>query len=129
MSDKRKIEVNSAVIRLCDDGIMHIHLKVNNAFNLENSKEIVVARTLLADNKKRPMLYTTDVPVIFPGPGVVEYLVSEERIKFVSADAFVLNTLQQRLEAKLYTKLKKPAVPTSFFSYEKEARNWLYKFL
>ena len=108
---------------------MHIHLKVNNAFSMEHSKEIVEARSLLSGGVKRPMLYTTDVPVIFPAPGVIEYLVSEERIRLISADAFVLTTLQQRLEAKLYTRLKKPAVPTKFFSSETDARKWLLQFL
>ena len=129
MTNQNKISLSCADIRLCDDGIMHIHLKIRNAFNLEYSKEIVAARTRLTRSVKRPMLYTTDVPLIFPGPGVVEYLVSEERTKWVLADAFVLNTLQQRLEAKLYTRLKKPTIPTAFFSGEIEARKWLYQFL
>lgn len=129
MDNTDVIKLSFAEIRLCSDGIIHIHIMVNNSFSIEHSKETVAARESLSKGIKRPVLFTTDSAVLFPGKGVTDYLNAPERVKWVLAEAYVLTTLQQRLEAKLYNKLKSSKVPTKFFSTEKEAREWLSSFI
>lgn len=123
------VEVPSADICIYSNGIMHIHIKVKNTFEIANSIEIFEARTKLAQNKKHPILYTTESSFVTPSKEVNNYVASEERSKLVLADAFVMKSLPQRIAARTYRLFKSPVSPTGFFANEKDAIEWLKKFL
>lgn len=124
-----KTEVPSANIYIYSNGIMHVHIKVKNTFEIANSIEIFEARTRLAKNKKHPILYTTESTFVTPSKEVNNYVASKERSKLVLADAFIMKSLPQRLAARTYRLLKSPVSPTGFFSNEEDAIDWLKKFL
>ena len=124
-----KVDVPSADIRIYSNGIMHIHIKVRNTFELSNSMEIVEARTKLAEGKKYPVLYSTEHSFVTPSKEVNSYVASEERSKLVLADAFIMKSLPQRLAARTYMLFKGPVRPTQFFSNEVDAIEWLKTFL
>lgn len=124
-----KVDVPSADIYIYSNGIMHIHIKVRNTFELSNSIEIVESRTKLAEGKKYPVLYTTEHSFVTPSKEVNSYVASEGRSKLVLADAFVIRSLPQRLAAKTYILFKNPVRPTQFFSNEPDAIEWLKGFL
>lgn len=124
-----KVDVPSADISIYSNGIMHIHIKVRNTFELSNSIEIVEARTKLAQGKKHPILYTTENSFVTPSKEVNNYVASEERSKLVLADAFVMKSFPQRLAARTYLLFKGPVRPTQFFSNEHDAMEWLKGYL
>ena len=124
-----KVDLPSADICIYSNGIMHIHIKVKNTFELSDSMEIVEARTKLGQGKKYPVLYTTEHSFVTPSKEVSNYVASEERSKLVIADAFVMKSLPQRLAAKTYMLFKGPVRPTHFFSNNADAIDWLKTFL
>lgn len=125
----KDIHTPSAHIMILEEGIMHVHVLTKNYFEMENSREIVEARTKLADGIAYPVLFTSEHPFVTPSQEVKSFVTSEERTQLVKADAFIMKSFPQRLAAKLYVKFNKPAVPTAFFSNEDEAKNWLKTFV
>lgn len=123
-----KVQTESADIEIRPDGIMHIHIKVESTFEMKNSMEIIEARTKLAQNKIYPILYTAS-EFVLPSREVREYVASESRSALVSADAFVINNLPQRLIASLYKKYNKPVRPTRVFSCPEKAIKWLKQYV
>jgi hypothetical protein len=124
-----KTAVPSADICIYSNGIMHIHIKVRNTFELSNSIEIFEARSKLAQGKKHPIMYTVEHSFVTPSKEVNAYVASEERSKLVLADAFVIKSFPQRLAAKTYKLFKGPVRPTGFFSNEYDAIEWLKAFV
>ena len=130
MSDYIKhIEIEEAFIGIRHDGIMHIHIKVRQNFDLEHSKKIVSARTKLADGKAYPILYTTEGGLVTPSAEAKKFIASEKRSILVVADAFVVKSLPQRIAAKIYTSFNQPSRPVKFFSKKEEAIKWLKEFV
>ena len=124
----KTIDIEAATIKLREDGIMHVHIKIKMNFELEHSMQIVAARTKLAAGQSYPMLYTATKFVI-PSAEVREYVASESRSKLVSADAFVINSLPQRIIANFYRKFNKPVRPTKVFDNVDEAIKWLKNYV
>lgn len=125
----RSSSLSAADIKIYSNGIMHIHIKIKNAFTLQDSIAIVEERTKLAQGKKHPVMYTVEYAFVTPSKKVTEYLSTNERIKLVLADAFVVKSFSQRLAAKSYLLMRKPKKPTAIFSSEESALEWLKTFL
>lgn len=122
------IDIDVAKICICESGIMHVHIKVEDEFTIEHSIELVKARTELANGRKMPIMYTSPKFVI-PSKEVREYVASEDRSALVLADAFVIYSLPQRLMSRFYLRFNKPVRPTQFFESEESATEWLQTFL
>lgn len=120
------ISIEEADITILSDHIMHIHIKLEDEFIIENSMNLVKARTELAAGRKMGILYTATRHVI-PSREVREFVASEGRSELVIADAFVINSLPQRLAIKFFIKFNQPVRPTRFFDNEHSALNWLEK--
>lgn len=125
----KSISVSAADITIYESGIMHIHIKIKNAFTLKDSLSIVEARTKLANGHKHPVMYTAEYSFMTPSKEVNEYLSTPERTKLVLADAFVVKSFSQRLAAKTYLLMRKPKNPTAIFSSEEKAKEWLAKYI
>ncbi len=123
---EKAIDLPEATIQFLEERIMHIHIKVEHEFELEHSKKILEARTRLAAGRKMAILYTATKFVI-PSREVREFLATEERSHLVLADAFVINSLPQRLAVKFFIQFNKPVRPTRFFESSENALNWLQK--
>lgn len=118
------ISINEADITLLNDHLMHVHIKLEDEFVIENSMNLVKARTELASGRKMAILYTATRFVI-PSKEVKEFVASEGRSELVLADAFVINSLPQRLAIKFFIKFNKPVRPTRFFDNKQSALQWL----
>lgn len=125
---EKEVNIPEASIKIRSDGIMHIHIKVEMFFELQHSKNILKARSELAGEKTYPIMYTANSFVI-PNTAVKEYVASENRSRLVAADAFVVNSLAQRIAANFYKILFKPTRPTAYFTKESEAIEWLKKYV
>lgn len=124
----KEIDISCAKIIIRDDGIMHVHIKLEYSLEMEHSKAIVEARTKLADGHRYPIMYTATQFLILSNDSR-EYLASESRSTLVIADAFVINSLPQRLLARLYKKFNKPVRPAEIFENENDAIEWLKQFV
>lgn len=124
----RLIDLPVAKICICESGIMHVHIKVEDEFTIEHAEELFKARTEMANGRKMPIMYTSPKFVI-PSKEVREYVASEDRSELVLADAFVTYSLPQRLMSRFYLRFNKPVRPTQFFESEERALEWLRTFL
>ena len=118
-------ESDVAFVGLTNEGVVFTEIKVSNAFDIEHSKQLIKIREEVGGRQKRRVLYTTNVAVLFPTEEVLNMLVSKERTRYISAEAYVVKSLQQRLEGMLYLKSMKPKLPVQFFATEQEAMDWL----
>lgn len=124
----KTIEIDCATITLRDDGIMHVHVKIEYSLEIEQGIQIVEARNELAKGVSYPLLYTAE-KLMIPSNEVRNYLATEERAKFIIADAFVIQSLPQRLMARLFKKLNNPVRPVEIFENEEDAIKWLTQFV
>ncbi len=56
------------------------------------------------------------------------FLASEFGLRYVIAQAFVLNSMAQRIVANFFMKINKPIKPTKFFTSQEDAEKWLLSF-
>lgn len=124
----KRVELKCADIELRPDGILHIDIKVDEVFELEHSQEMIEARTKLVEGKKTPIVYTCTQFVI-PSKEVRELVASEQRSEMVLADAFVVNTMPQKIMASLFIRINKPVRPTRVFSTFEAAIEWVDTFI
>ncbi|MCB0401806.1 MAG: hypothetical protein KDD41_06965 [Flavobacteriales bacterium] len=122
------VHLKSADICILPGGIMHIHIKKTVELSIDDSAEIVAARSKLANNKPYPLLYTA-TRFVLPSKEVREYVASEERSSLVIADAFVVNSLPQKIIANTFLRINKPVRPTRIFKSKKDAIKWLQQFI
>jgi len=123
-----QVNIPAANIKIRPDGIMHVHVKVQTHLEIEDSIAIIEARTKLANNRSYPIMYTA-TKLVIPTPEARVNIATEKRSKLVKADAFVVNSLPQRLMAKIYRVVNKPVRPTQYFETEESAIEWLKNFV
>ncbi len=58
----------------------------------------------------------------------VKYLSKNVNNPYSKADAFVINSMAQKIIANFYLKISTPERPTQFFKTKEEARVWLKQF-
>lgn len=119
----RKEDVGCATVELREDGILHVHIKEKQTFEMEDSEKVFTTRERIAEGRKAPVIYTCTQFVI-PSKEVREFVASEERSGLVLADAFVVNSLPQKLMANIFIKINKPVRPTKVFNNFEAACEW-----
>ncbi len=65
---------------------------------------------------------TTDVDFM-------NHLSKNENVPYSAADAFVINSVPQRIIANFYIMIVRPQRPTKFFNTKEDGLNWLQKFM
>ncbi len=114
-------------IFLREDGIIQVNTKDHN-YTLQNLKDLNRAQATLCNGKKRPLL------VIAEPYGIIEndareFMATPESIQYSTAEAFVINSLGQKILANFYLKVNKPGVPTRVFNDIRSAEDWLQSYL
>ncbi len=72
--------------------------------------------------------------LILPSPtsttnsDVLKYMSKKTNLPYTLADAYVLNSVAQKILANLYIKVNSPERPTQFFNNKEDALNWLGQF-
>lgn len=120
---KNIVEIECALLELRHDGILHIHIKNEDTFEIDDSRALVEARVELVGERKTPIVYTATKFVI-PSKEVREFVATESRSTNVLADAFVINSLPQRLMATMFVTINKPVRPTRIFYHFDDALDW-----
>ena len=118
------IECTNSRVFIREDGILQIEVKDNTYFEMKDANELIDAARQLGGGKQFLNLIFTGKDTLVDAK-VRGYSSSKEGSKYKLADAFVINTIAQKLIANFIVKAQNPAVPTSFFQDEESAVKWL----
>lgn len=118
------ISTRISTVFLRDDGILHIKIKPDNEFTVFDFNELVSAAKNIGDGKKFLNLIIVGKNTLPDDQSRIASSSKKGSI-YKAADAFVINSLAQRIVANFYLKINKPFVPTKFFNNEEDAVVWL----
>lgn len=114
-------------IRFTEEGIMIIHCKEDYQYEIQDVKDLVIAAGELSGGKSVPTL-TIPGKYTEATKEALDFIFSKDSILYASADAFIAQSLSQKIIGNFYLKIKKPSIPTRLFTNEKSAIEWLKKF-
>ncbi|MCB0762437.1 MAG: hypothetical protein KDC12_13000 [Flavobacteriales bacterium] len=106
------------------DRILEIDYPLGNDATIEETKRIFDWAIGLIPDGKHFCIVKANFSLNVD-PEVREWLSSEERLNFILADAFVVNSMALRIVANFYLKYNRPKHPTRTFNSFEEARKWI----
>jgi len=119
-------ELNHSTLELTVDDILIIRCKEDYQFELQDVQEILLISGEITNGKKVPTL-TIPGKYSQATKEALEFIFSPEATLYSSHDAFIAQSLSQKIVGNFYLKLKKPNIPTRLFTNEKLAIEWLMK--
>lgn len=120
-------ETAYTTISLRSDGIIHVHIKDNVVYGLEEQHENLYACIDLVNGVKHPFMYTQGEYVTI----TKESRENSEKISKISPMypiAIIVQNLAYKLVAEFFLKFHKPKIPMKIFSNEEKAIEWLLNF-
>ncbi len=120
-----EVIINCGKIFLRSDNIICLELKEDYTVEMDDQCEINSAIGKIAHGSKYFMLTTGGRYTTF-SQEVMKNSAAAENFTNTIADAFVINSIHQRLLANFYVKIVKPPVPTKYFENVEDALKWLY---
>ena len=123
-----RIDTDLVTICIRTDGIMHTHTKVKLEISLEDAQNIYETSVKLGKGKAYANLFTTE-KFTLASAEVREFLVSPKRIAVATADAFILDSLPQKILGNFYLKFDKPPIPSKLFTDHSVAIKWLKQYV
>lgn len=124
---KDHIELKKCSVSLRHDNIVEINIKPDLMITKENAEEMVQAMGIIGNGKKHPVLIVAG-DYTLPESDARPYIASYEANKYTLANAFVINSMAQKLVGNVYLKIDRPVTPTKIFTDKTEAIKWLSKF-
>ncbi len=124
--NNKSIDLGFATVTLIEPNIINTNIKIKDAVTLAQAKLMLDAYIKIGDGKKIPHLFTTSKFVIMEKE-VMEFI-SNEANKYGKADAFVIQSLPQKLIGNFYLKFHKPKIPSKLFTSKEKALKWLRTF-
>lgn len=114
------------ISRLClrSDGILRIDIKEEEQFSVEDAKEVVEAAGRIGNGRRFKNLIVLGNFTV-PDNEARQFAASEEGSRYKIADAFVIQSLPQRIVGNFYLKFNKPVRPAKLFKTVEEAEDWL----
>jgi hypothetical protein len=122
----RFITLQKARVGLRPDGIVQTDVYEEKELALPDVKEIIDAIAILGGKQMRPQLIVAG-PLSGPDMQAMNYLASAESSPYAIAEAYVIQSLSQKILGKFYLSFNKPARPTRMFGNEEDAVEWLLK--
>jgi len=110
------------------DGIMEVHTHEDLCYEIEHMKEINAVFEKIIPGQRVPMFFIAG-RYTSVSTEAREWGGTEEATRFSIAEAYVIQSLAQKMIANFYLRFDKPAVPTRFFNSKEEAERWLKGFL
>lgn len=110
-----------------ENGIIYQTFKLNTNLTLESAKKVVKDRIQVSNNTTTPIcidirnLVSADLKAH-------KFMASKEAVQFISAGAFIVNNVINRMLMNLFSKVFKPVVPAASFTNVDEAIQWLEKY-
>lgn len=120
---RQKLETPYATYWI-EDGIVNMLYPRNLIITMEIAKEIVENRLKVTGNIKMPLL--ADIRGLASiDMAARRYFASADAVGYLSAGAFVVDSLVSRLAGNIFIRVDKPLVPTRLFTNVKKAEMWL----
>jgi hypothetical protein len=110
-----------------EDGYYVVSVYNDQEFTVDDLKQLVIGQKKLG-SRKLPVLVvcaenaSTNIDLL-------KELSNNENNPYSKADAFVIESMAQKILANFYIRIFKPERPTRFFNNKKEALIWLKQFL
>ncbi len=120
-------ESDNFKVSLINNSYFFIEIKADVELEIEDIVLIVKSQKELAGGSILPSLIypsstaTTNIDVL-------KYLAQKSNLPYTKANAYILNSMGQKILANLYTKATTPQRPTQFFNNKEDALNWLEQF-
>jgi hypothetical protein len=114
-------------VKVIDNSYYKVRVFENQEFTVDDLKNLVAAQ-------KKNISLVLPVLVFCENNAMADVLLlsklsKNENNPYSKADAFVLNSIAQKILANFYVKINKPERPTKFFNNLDEALIWLKKYI
>jgi len=114
-------------VKVIDNSYYKVRVFENQEFTVDDLKNLVAAQ-------KKNIGLVLPVLVFCENNAMADVLLlsklsKNENNPYSKADAFVLNSIAQKILANFYVKINKPERPTKFFNNLDEASIWLKKYI
>lgn len=114
-------------VKVIDNSYYEVRVFENQEFTVDDLKNLVAAQ-------KKNIGLVLPVLVFCENNAMADVLLlsklsKNENNPYSKADAFVLNSIAQKILANFYVKINKPERPTKFFNNLDEALIWLKKYI
>ena len=119
-------QTNKFTVSIVDQKYYVININDDLEFNLEDFAQLVTFQKELG-NLKLPVLVICAINAT-TNLEVIRYISKNENNPFSKADAFVINSLAQKILANFYIKIDPPQRPTQFFKDKETAFKWLEQY-
>jgi hypothetical protein len=120
----KSIKTRISTVFLREDGILQIDINSDCEFATLDFNELVEAAKTIGNGKKFLNLIMVGKNTLADHESRVASC-SQEGSIYKLADAFVIDSLPQKIIANFYMRVNKPYVPTKFFNNEEDAVKWL----
>ncbi len=120
----QSINCKISTVSLRDDEILQIEVKQDEHFEIEDMHELIEAAEKIGSGKKFLNLIIVK-NFTLPSNEAMEYSSSVEGCRYKLADAFVIDSLAQKIIGNFIMNFLKPPVPTNIFNSKEEAVYWL----
>ena len=115
-------------IALREDQILHIDIKSDEQFGIDDFKDCMAGALELGKGRKFANLITVGKYTL-ADHAAREASTKESGCKYKTADAFVISSVSQKLIANFYMNFHKPFAPTRFFNNVDDAIKWVKKYV
>jgi len=120
----KTVKCRISEVSLKNKETLFINIEAEKEFNVDDFKELTKAAEELGGGKKLYNLINVG-ELTLPDKEARELSCSKAGSVYKKADAFVINSLPQKIVANLMMKINLPTVPTKFFNSLEEAEKWL----
>lgn len=107
-----------------ENGIVYGKYKPGVSLDLDGAKKVVEDRTIVFNKVTKP-LFIDFTNLINVDTKAREYLSHKNNIQYISAGAFLLGNILNRLVFSVFAKINQPAFPTKAFTDKSSAIEWL----
>ena len=119
---------NGTLTRLRADQIIEVRIADDHVCTVESAQQLNSMINEIRGDKPAALLHIAGRHSSV-GPGVREYMASEESQLGILANAIVIRSLPQRILGNFYLRVNKPSKPARLFTSQKEAEEWLRNFI
>ncbi|MFI5148326.1 MAG: hypothetical protein ACHQRM_01225 [Bacteroidia bacterium] len=116
--------LKKARVGLRPDGIVETDVFEEMELEVDDVKEIIDTIAIVGERTRRPQLIVAG-PLSGPDLKAMNYLAAAESSPFAIAEAYVIQSLSQKILGRFYLSFNKPARPTRMFGDEESAVKWL----
>lgn len=120
----KSIDLGYSTVNLRNDGIIQVNYGDDLEIDLKEAEEIQYTIGLLTEGKKALVLNIAGKSTSATSEAR-NHSASPDGVRYTIADAFVINSLAQKILANFYINFHKPLVNTKFFDTTQKAVDWL----